>query len=106
VVVSVWPVPETIEASTNRTDDIEYPCAVFAQAAKNQDLTLTEGELRWRRQIRDAFRYQRPASLAAAIDVPLIWTRWQPLPVLDVQEFVGNKIVSGCVVWVKTREVR
>jgi hypothetical protein len=109
VIVSPGPMAETIGRGTNIEEDYGYPCLVTIVAARNQDATLQEKELKWRQQIRNAFRAKnvRPAALIAALTVPLIQAVWAPAPILDLDLFKNdNLLVSAAVIWVKTRESR
>jgi hypothetical protein len=109
IFVSIYPAPEEMEAGTNAAEDFGYGCQVTVVAAANQELDLAVGDYRlvWRQQIRDAFRFKRPAEVVSAVSVPLRYCRWQPLAVLDAEAYrSANLFVSAAVVWVLTREVR
>lgn len=107
VVVSLVPMPETLEGTLNNSDDYGYPCCVTIIAANNQDLTVEEPELKWREQIKQAFNNKRPAALQTAVSVPLLPCKWEPMAVLDLNLFKdANLFVSAAVVRVRTRELR
>lgn len=109
VIVSLSPDAEEAEGGTNAAEDFGYPCWVTVLAKANQELPLglNDHRLNWRQQIRDAFRYQRPTAIEAAVSVPLRYCRWQPLPVLNATAYDANNLfASTAIVWVLTRELR
>lgn len=107
VIVSLVPMPESLEGTLNNSDDYGYPCMVTIVNANNQDLTVAEPELKWREQIKQAFNNKRPDALVAAVSVPLRPCRWEPAPVLDLNLFQqANLFVSAAIVRVITRELR
>jgi hypothetical protein len=109
IFVALFPGPEEMEDGTSGADDFGYPCQVSIVTAANQELPLPANDyrLRWRQQIRDVFRFQRPAAVEAAVSVPLRYCRWQPGNILNPDAYRNhNLFVSEMVVWVLTREVR
>jgi hypothetical protein len=108
IFVCIYPGPEEIGEGTNAAEDFGYGCQVSIVSPDNQQVLLSTDDyrLRWRQQIRDAFRFKRPTAVESAVSVPLRFCRWQPLAVIDPEAHRNNLFVSSAVIWVLTREIR
>jgi hypothetical protein len=108
VVVALAYLPELLEGSLNSSDYIGWPVWVGVIGAANQelDIPVDDHRLLWRQQIKDAFHYQSPAALVAAVSLTGVFSIWEPGPVLLKEAYDVNVYASPATIWVKGRKVR
>jgi hypothetical protein len=107
VQVSLVPLPESLEGTTNNTDDIGYPVGVSIIVPKNQAETVLDAELTWRQQVMQALHHKRPAGLVSALTAPLVRVEWVPGIVVSEELLrVANLWTSQMVFRVVVRKPR